>query len=438
MMRSARRTTPSSHTRQIIVSALARRIQAGGLPTAFLASLLAAALLTAAPSLADAQVAVRGDTIHPVSGPAIEDGVVLVGADGAIEAVGPAAEVPVPDGYAVYEAVVVTPGLVDAHSVVGLTGHLNQPHDQDQLETSSAIQPELRAVDSYNARERLVGWVRSLGTTTLHTGHAPGALMSGQTMVVKTRGETVDEALVEPVTMVAMTLGPEVSRTIPGGPGTRSKGVAEVRQELIRAGEYRRQLREAEEGEGPDRNLRMEILADLLDGEVKALITAHRVTEIMAALRLKEEFGLDLVLDGAAEAYLVADEIAAAGVPVVVHPTMARHSGTMENATYETARRLKDAGVQVALQSGFESYVPKTRVLLFEAGVAAAYGLTFDEALSAVTLEAARIIGQDHRVGSLEPGKDGDLALFDGDPFEYTSRVCTVIIEGEVVSDECR
>jgi imidazolonepropionase-like amidohydrolase len=158
-----------------------------------------------------------------------------VGADGKIQRVGPAGRVAIPAGWRVLEAAVVTPGLIDAHSVVGLAGYLNQPHDQDQLDRTHALQPELRAFDAYNAREDLIDWIRSFGITTLHTGHAPGALMSGQTMVVKTRGSNVDEATVAPVAMVAMTLGPEVSANFRNGPGTRAKGVSLVRQELIKA-----------------------------------------------------------------------------------------------------------------------------------------------------------------------------------------------------------
>jgi len=134
----------------------------------------------------------------------------------------------------------------------------------------------------------------------------------------------------------------------------------------------------------------------------------------------------------------VIDEIKAASLPVIIHPTMARHSGSLENATMETVRRLRDAGIQVAVQSGYEGYVPKTRVVLFEAAMAAAYGMPFEQALASVTIDAARILGIDNRVGSLERGKDGDVALFDGDPFEHTTHVCTVIIEGQVVSDTCR
>jgi len=389
---------------------------------------------------ASAQVAVLGQTVHPVSGPAISDGVVLVGADGRIEAVGSAAEVQVPEGYRVLEGAVVTPGLVNGRSVVGLAGHLNVPDDQDQMDLSEAIQPQLRALDAYNARELLVEWVRKHGTTTLHTGHAPGPLVSGQTMLVKTRGDRVEEALMDSVTMVAMTLGPQATGISDRPPGSRPAAVALLRQELVRAQEYA----EARGGGGDGasardggRDLGLEMLARVLDGEIPALITAQQVTEIMGALRLQREFGFDLVLDGAAEAHLVLDEIREAGVPVILHPPMARYSGALEHGTFESARMLLDAGIPVTIQSGFEAYVPKTRVLLFEAAPLVVHGLSLEETLQLITLDAARILGIDDRVGSLEVGKDGDVVIFDGDPFEYVSRVCGVIIDGQVVSEEC-
>jgi imidazolonepropionase-like amidohydrolase len=397
----------------------------------------ACATLIAAP--ASAQLAVRGETVYTMAGAPITNGVVLVGADGRIERVGTAAQVNVPAGYRVLEARVVTPGLIDAHTVVGLAGHLNQPHDQDQLERSDAIQPSLRAIDAYNAQERLVEWLRDFGVTTLHTGHGPGALISGQTIIVKTRGANVDEAVVDTLAAIAMTLGPEVSAVFNNRPGTRAKGISMLRTKFIEAQNYaQRRSGTAGSQEPPARNLDLEVLAAVLDGRVPAVITAQRATEILAALRLQEEFGFRLILDGAAEAYLLIDEIRDAGVPVLLHPTMARHVGTMENATLETAKRLRDAGITVALQSGFEGYVPKTRNVLFEAAMAAAYGLPFEQALATVTIDAARILGIADRVGSIERGKDADLALFDGDPFEYTSHVCGVVIEGVVVSESCR
>ena len=407
-------------------------------PLAVLAAILVAGM--AAP--AAGQVAVRAGMLHTVSGPPIEDAVVIAGAGGRIEWVGPASEADIPAGVEVLEAAVVTPGLVDAHSVVGLAGALNsnvgQVRDQDQLDRTAPIQPELRAVDAYDATETLVEWVRSYGVTTLHTGHGPGALISGQTMIVKTRGRNVEEATVAPARMLAATLGRSVASNFES-PGTSAKGVAMLRGALIDAQAYRDRARRADAGgadapEPPSRDLAKDALVRALDGELSLLVTANTATEIAAALRLQREFGFDLVLDGAAEAYLLLDEIRAAGVPVVLHPPMSR----VRNGSFETAARLAEADIPFAIQTGFEDYVPKTRVLLWEAAIAAANGLGREGALEAVTLGAARILGVDGRVGSIEVGKDADLALFDGDPFEYTTHVCGVIIESEVLSRECR
>jgi len=397
-------------------------------------TIAALAAWLACPSFAAAQVAVRGDTVYTMAGDPIRDGIVIVDANGRIAEVGPAASVRVPRGYRTLRARVVTPGLIDAHTVVGLAGYLNQPHDQMQLERSAPIQPELRATDAYNPRETLVEWLRSHGITTLHTGHAPGALVSGQTMIVKTRGETVEDALVTPAAMVAVTFGEDGLVQGDKAPGTRAKAVALLRTELLKARDYA--VRQAgPEDKRPARDLRLEMFGRVLDRELPLLVTAHRATDIGNALRVADEFGIRIVLDGASESYLMADRIKAAGVPVILHPTMWRAVGEAENLSMETASRLRDAGVPFALQSGYESYVPKTRVVLFEAAIAAARGLTMEQALGSITIDAARILGIDQRVGSLEPGKDGDLALFDGDPFEYTSHVTGVVIDGHVVSE---
>ena len=359
--------------------------------------------------------------------------------DGLIVAVGPVAAFTLPAGIETLEARVVTPGLIDAHSVVGLAGYLNHRHDQEQLERSEPIQPELSAYDAYNPREPLVEWLRGFGVTTLHTGHAPGALISGQTLIVKTRGDTVEEAALRRLAAVAATLGDGALAEV-GSPGTRAKAVALLRAELLQAREHAAErARAGETGEAPPaRDLRLEALGRVLAREVPLLVTAHRAHDILTALRLAEEFGFELVLDGAAECYLVLDRIRAAGVPVILHPTMARAWGETENLSMATAATLREAGVPFAIQSGYESYVPKTRVVLFEAAVASRYGLAFEDALGSITLQAARLLGIDDRVGSLEPGKDADLALFDGDPFEYTSHCVGVVIDGRVVSRAVR
>ena len=383
---------------------------------------------------AAAQIAVRGETVYTMAGIPIKDGVVLVNG-GRIERVGPAASVQVPSNYKLLRARVVTPGLIDAHTVVGLSGYLNQPHDQDQVERSAAMQPELRAIDAYNPREMLIGYLRGYGVTTIHTGHGPGTLVSGQTMIAKTIGNNVDEAVMKPAVMVAATLGNQ-ARAQGGSPGTRSKMIAMLRGEIIKAQEYVAKLDKAEKGKEPARDLRLEAFAKVLKGEMPLLVTVNQANDILTAIRLGQEFNLKLVLDGVAEAHGVLNEIRASGYPAIVHPTMARPGGDAEALSLETAARLKAAGIPFALQSGFEGYVPKTRVVLFEAGLAAANGLGAENALESITIGAARVLGIADRVGSLEAGKDADIALYDGDPLEYTTHCIGVILNGKVVSEK--
>ncbi|TYP95538.1 Imidazolonepropionase [Fodinibius salinus] len=389
------------------------------------------AILFGVSTAVQAQIAVQADTIYTMEGAKIVDGIVLV--DGQqIEDVGSASDIQIPSDYKTYETSVVTPGLIDAHTVVGLAGIYNQDSDQDQLETSTAIQPHLRAFDAYNAREELVKFVLGKGVTTVHTGHGPGALASGQTMIAKTPYNTVEKALIDSAKTVSFTLGSSVGQYF-DTPGTKSKGVAMLRQKLIDAQEYMDKMKVDDPAKRPPKNLELEALADVLNGKLTAMITAHRSQDIMTALRLKEEFGFDMILDGASEAYLVLDEIKAADVPVIVHPTMVRTYGASKNASFTTAAKLAKAGIPFAFQSGYESYVPKTRIILYEAAVASAYGLNRSMALKALTKSPAQILGIDDRVGTLTEGKDADLVLFDGDPLEYTTHISTVIVDGNVV-----
>jgi imidazolonepropionase-like amidohydrolase len=393
--------------------------------------LLSAVLALSGARSVDAQTqrAVRADTLYTMTGGPIQNGVVLI--EGAtIEEVGPASEVSIPESAEVHEASVVTPGLIDPRGTVGLSGIYNVSADQDQLETSAPIQPALRALDAYNPRERLVSFVRQLGVTTVHTGHAPGALISGQTATFSTTGETVEESLRDSLTTVAFTVGPDAQARFES-PGTRAKGISMLRQALS----------DAQASMGDDRgsgtDLDQAVMQKVLRGDVPALVTAHRAHDIQTALRLQEEFGFELILDGAAEAYLMTDEIKEAGVPVILHPTMARPSGTTKNAAFTTAAALHEVDIPVAIQSGWEPYVPKTRIVLYEAAVAAANGLPRPAALASITRNAAQILNLEN-VGTIEPGMAADLALFDGDPFEYTTHVCTVLSGGQVVSDECK
>jgi imidazolonepropionase-like amidohydrolase len=340
-----------------------------------------------------------------------------------------------PSDTRVLEAAVAVPGLIDAHTCVGLAGWLNTPHDQDEIDRTASAQPELRAIDAYDPREPLVQWLRGFGVTTVHTGHAPLALISGQTMLAKTAGDTIDEAVFVSEAMITASLTDDARGA--GGPGTRAKSMAELRRLLNEGAAHAEAIAKAAEKDedAPARDLRKEALARIASGATPLLVTAQTAPDIMNVLRLRSEYPtVRFVLDGAADAPLVLDELVAAGLPVIVHPTMFRSGGETKNLSMETPKLLSDAGLLVAMQSGYEGYVPRTRVVLFEAAIAARNGLSFERALAQVTNDAARLLGVADRIGTLEVGKDGDIALFDGDPFEYTTHCIGTVIEGELVS----
>jgi len=387
-------------------------------------ALCIAAVIFALPAYS--QIAVKGETVWTMAGTPITNGVVLI-KDGKIEAVGTANSITIPSNYRVLNAKVVTPGLIDAHTVVGLNGYLNQPHDQMALDGGGSFQPELRATDSYNAEERLIEVVRQYGVTTIHTGHQPSALASGQTMIAKTWGKNVDEATIVPTAMIAVTLGSGANAS-GRSPGTRAKQASMLRAELIKAQENAAKKE-------PAKDLKSQIMDRVIKREIPLLINAEAAQDIMTAIRIAREFNIRVVLDGVADGHMIAAEIKASGYPVIVHATMARPVGDRANLTLENAAKLRAAGILVAIQSGYEGYVPKTRIVLFEAAMAAANGLSREQALSAITIDAAKILGIDNRVGSLAVGKDADMAMYDGDPFEWTTHCTGTIINGRVVSE---
>ena len=408
-------------------------------------------------------VVVHAKKIVTAAGKTIMDGTIVC-IDGKIQSIGPTSEVTVPANAKILKGEVVLPGLIDVRTCVGLSGILNAEHDSDQLEKSSPLQPELRAIDAYNPREELVAYIRNYGVTTVHTGHAPGELISGQTMIVKTVGNTVESALVIDGRAIAVTIAEASTKSGKASPGTRGKQMAMLRSLLIEAREYNAKVikkasakksddsdskkdqttepksesgaEKEKVGEPVARNLKLEILAEVLSGKKALLITADRAQDIASAIRLAEEFKIPLWLDSASDAHLMVPQLKAAGVTVLLHPSMARASGEKENLSFQTASKLKAAGIPFAIQGGYEAYVPKVRVVLFEAAIAAAHGLSFDEAVESITISPAKILGIQDRVGSIELGKDADLAIYDGDPFEYTTHCTGVVIDGIVVSTE--
>ncbi len=395
-----------------------------------LAGLSLALALGATPLQAETLL-VTADTLYTSSeAGVIEGGAVLID-DGKIAAVGPLAALTVPAGTRTLEAAVVLPGLVDSHTLVGVSGSYNVHADQDGFEASDPSGAEYRVLDSFNPTELLVGEALKMGVTTAHVTPRPTAPIAGSTAVFKTAGTLADAMLLRRDPAVLFNLGdaPKDAFGDSSGPGTRMATAALIRGELYKAREW------ADKDEDDrQRDLGMETLARVLSGEALALFTAHREDDIATALRLAREFGLRAVINYATEGFLMRPTLRAAEATVVLAPPMQRVAG-MEtwNSTLEAAALLAEGGVPFVFATGYEAYVPKARVLLWEVGMAVANGLPAEQAVRAATIDAARLWGVDDRVGSLEPGKDADLVLFDGDPFEYTTHVKQVIVDGKVV-----
>jgi len=366
-------------------------------------------------------IAVHGRRVHTLAGDVIREGVVLI-QGGKIRAVGRAGEIEIPPGWAEVRAEVVTPGLIDAHTALGLKAG----------EAGPAFDPGVAEL----------AWVRSFGVTVVHTREDARGLRPS--LVAKTwarRG--ADPVLLAPAAVGYAPAEPAPPHAREGGsPSPVEAGggslapleaeLARTRSRMQRTGGLRR------EGAGLDGEP-VGPLELVLRRQIPLMITAHSREEIAAALRIAQVHDLRLVLDGATEAWRLIEAIRVAGVPIILHPATESGRDTRGRPALDTAASLRGAGIPVALQSASGMRTSGTRggrglrAVLFEAGAAARLGLGFREALSMLTLDAAAILGVGHRIGSLEPGKDGDLALFDGDPLAYATHCTAVVIEGTLI-----
>jgi len=400
-----------------------------------------------AATLVAQNIAVLADHLYTMAdGTQGGPGVVLI-RDGKIEAVrtdGPHQQPP--DGYTVLKAGFVTPGLIDADTTAGISGAYNITADQDQDEATDPNTADVRTLDSFNPNERLLKVLNQYGVTTVQTAPGPRNPIAGRAGIFKTAGTgsapaTVEQLVIRQESAMVFNLGDTPKATYgkkDKAPSTRMKTAEIIRHALSDAKAYEEKWDKwkkdgSDISKQPSRDMKLEALVPVVDGKMPAIFNAYRADDIDTAIRIGSEFHLHYVLASVTEGYLIADAIHRAGVPCLLGPVMQRFESLQTaNATFENPVILKRAGVPIALMTGYESYVPKNRILLFEAGIAAANGLGMEETLRTVTASTARILGIDDRVGSLAPGKDADIALFDGDPFEYTSHVLTVLVNGQV------
>jgi imidazolonepropionase-like amidohydrolase len=394
-------------------------------------------LLMVAPAVAQERpVAFTNARIIPIAGPEIERGTLVVHL-GKIVAVGPVDAVPVPPDADRRDAAgkTIMPGLVDTHS------HLGGPWAADG---SAPIQPDVRAVDSVNVRDAGFRKARAGGITTANIMSGSGHLLSGQTVYMKLRdGRTVDDLVVRNADGsiaggIKMANGTNSIRPAGAGPfpGTRAKSAALVREQFVKAREYRDKVQKAagDPAKLPPRDLGLEVLVDVLDGKRVVHHHTHRHDDILTVLRLQKEFGFKVVLHHVSEAWKVAPQIAEAKAPcsvIVVDSPGGKPEA--RDLSFETGKVLDEAGVLVGFHS--DDPITDSRLFLRSAALAVRAGMKRDRALYAMTMAGAIMLDLHDRVGTLEPGKDADVVVLSGDPLSVYTHVLETWVEGNRVFD---
>ncbi len=373
------------------------------------------------------KIAICGAKIYPVETDPLAVGTILI-EDGKIARILEGDESPA--GYERFEAagLVATPGLIDAHTHVGITEEGIGWEGEDCNERYDPITPHLRAIDGIFPGDQGFADARAGGVTTVGVHPGSANVIGGQGAALKTLGRTVEEMVIKAPIAVKAAFGENPKRVYgeqKKTPTTRMGTAGTIRQALVKAENYRRKLAAGE----AERDLGLEVLVELLEGGLPLFAHAHRIDDIMTALRVAREFNLQLVVQHGTESHLVADLLADAQVPAVVGPSLtSRAKVELRERTFQTPAILAEHGVEFSIMT--DHPVIPIQYLPICVRLAIAEGLDFAAALRAVTLYPARFMGIADRVGSLVPGKDADIALWPGEPFVEVDRPSQVFING--------
>jgi imidazolonepropionase-like amidohydrolase len=395
-------------------------------------------------------IAITNGKVMTMTQGTLPEGTVLV-EGGRIVAIGENVEIP--EDAQVYDAAgkVVMPGMIDAHCHVGLFPDGIGWEYSDGNELTDPITPHLRALDAVHPEDQAFKELVEAGVTTVLTGPGSGNVIGGQWVCVKTAPKpTVDEmVLLEPAGM-KMALGENPKRVYGGqkkAPSTRMGNAAALRAALVDAQNYLAKWQQYEDElatyrksqdddekakapQPPERDLKLEALSKVLRREMKARVHAHRADDMLTAIRIAEEFNLDLTLEHATEGYKITDVLVSKGIPVTAGPILfSRTKYELRDMTPANPGIMSKAGVKVAIQTDEMSAV---KYLTINAALAVREGMSEEEALKAITINAAEVIGVADRIGSLEVGKDADVVVLDGHPLDYRTVVELVLVDGNV------
>lgn len=376
--------------------------------------------------------------IHPMDAPVLSNGF-LEWAGGTIVQVDPMSSCPAPsEGDLDANGSHLLPGFIDAHCHLGMLADGLRYDDDDCNEISDPCTPNLRAIDGLYPMDYCFQEAREAGVTTVLTSPGSSNAIAGQAAALKTVGRWVDDMVVLAPAAMKFALGENPKKVYSDrdeSPATRMATAALIREQLRKALEYADRVqrsREDPDEDPPDYDAALEALVPVVQRKLPAHFHAHRADDIATAVRIAREFQLDYVLVHATEGYLVADILAREGARVIVGPMISdRSKPELARLRVTNAAQLAQAGVPVAICTD-HSELP-IQYLPLSAALAAKEGMDPETALAAITLTAAEIGGVAHRVGSLTPGKDADLVLCSGHPFELNARIQAVFIDGRRV-----
>ena len=376
---------------------------------------------------------IKNGYVKTMAGPDIPNGCVLIDDNGKILSVGENLDAP---GAQVIDAQgrLVTPGCVDAHCHIGLDNQAMGWEGRDYNEIADPLTPQMRAIDSINPMDEAFGLAIAGGVTSACTGPGSANVVGGTFVAIKLVGKRVDKMIIKDPIAMKCAFGENPKRCYgqmaKKSPMTRMATAALLRELLFKS---RRYLEDKEAGKNPGFDMKLEAMIPVMKGEIPLKCHAHRADDILTSIRVAREFGVGITLDHCTDGSLIADELAEEGLPAFVGPSLGSKSKIeLSNKSFETPRDLTAAGVKVSIITDAPviplQYLPMCAALAVDAGLAE------EEAWKAITINPAQSTGIGDRVGSLEPGKDGDVVIWTADPMQVVGAASAItIVDGKIV-----
>ncbi|MBC8580704.1 amidohydrolase [Zhenhengia yiwuensis] len=330
----------------------------------------------------------------------------------------------------------VMPGIIEAHCHIGIMEEDKGFEGNDTNEMTDPVTPQLRAIDAINPMDTAFNDAVEGGVTSVMTGPGSANVVGGQFVFMKTKGKSIDDMIVKEPAAMKIAFGENPKRVYSGKgkmPATRMATAALLRETLTKAAQYKEKKEKAlAKGEDFTEDFKQEAWLPVLNQEIPLKAHAHRSDDILTAIRIGKEFNLHMTLDHCSEGHFIPEYVAASSYPAIIGPTLTRRSKIeVQNKTFKTPGIVHKAGTLVALTT--DHPVIPVQYLSKCAGLAAKEGLGIEEGLKAITINAATICGVADRVGSLEVGKDADIAIFSGNPMEIFTDTLYTIIDGQIV-----